>query len=146
VEDGQVLLVGSRSGAMLALCFFALVFGGLTWVLARRMRMRGLSSQVTRWVSISAFAVPMMLIYVSSMRGFYEAEARGSGVSLTGLFPTIRTYVDRASVARVDATPWQRGTWRVHIVLATGEDRVSAQTSKEVATAAADALRVQLVR
>ena len=146
MEDGQVLLVGSRSVAMLALCFFALVFGGIAWALARALRARGRSSQSSRWVCVALFVLPLALIYVTSMRGFYEAEARASGVALTGLLPTARTYVDGGSVARVDATPWRRGTWRVHIVLSTGEDRVSAQTSKDVATAAADALRAQLVK
>jgi hypothetical protein len=145
VEDGQVLLVGSRSGAMLALCFFALVFGGVAWALARALRNRGRSPQAVIWTALAVFGVPVALVYASSLNGFYEVEARASGVTLTHLLPSLRTYVDRAAVTRVDARPAYRGTWRVHIVLTSGEDRISAQTSKAVATTVAGELGRQLV-
>ena len=145
MEDGQVLLVGSRSSAMLALCFFALVFGGVAWALWRAMLNRGRSPKVALWTSIAVVTVPMALVYASSFNGFYEAEARASGVTLTQLLPSLRTYVDRAAVTRVDARPAYRGTWRVHIVLTSGEDRISAQTSKAVATTVAGELSRQLI-
>ena len=145
MEDGQVLLVGSRSGAMFALGLFALMFGGAAWALARTMRNRGRSPQAVLWTSLAVFTVPVALVYASSLNGFYAVEARASGVALTHLLPSLRTYVDRAAVTRVDARPAYRGAWRVHIVLTSGEDRISAQTSKAVATTVAGDLGRQLL-
>ena len=145
MEDGQVLLVGSRIGAMIALCFFALASGGVAWALARALRNRGRSPQVVLWTALAVFGIPVALVYATSLNGFYEAEARASGLTLTHLLPSLRTYVDRAAVTGVDARPAYRGTWRVHIVLTSGEDRISAQTSKDVATTVADELRRQLI-
>jgi hypothetical protein len=121
------------------------VLGGVAWAIARAMLNRGRSPQVALWTSLAVFSVPMALVYASSLNGFYEAESRASGVTLTYLLPSLRTYLDRAAVTRVDARPAYRGTWRVHIVLTSGEDRISAQTSKTVATSVAGELGRQLI-
>jgi hypothetical protein len=145
MEEGQALVIASRSGAMLALCFFMLVFGGIAWALVGSLRNRGVSQNVGTLVFLTLFTVPVTLIYASSLHGFYEVEARASGIRLTYLLPALSTYIDRAAVTRVEAQPAARGQWRVHVLMATGEERSSAPASQSVAADVADALRAQLV-
>jgi hypothetical protein len=134
--EGDILSVGSRSGATLAALFFLVLFAGLGTTVAGSLRGRGTSTRAAVLAGVLAFAVPMSLLYAGSLGGFYEIEATRDGATLVPLLVVGADRVERGGVARVEARPTFKNRWRVHVVLNSGEELASAQSSRDTASRA----------
>ena len=119
---------GSRSGSWTALVMFALMFGVLGWSVARavRRRSRETAGGVANAVGILLFVGPLLVIWTSSLGGFYTAQAGGRILRLHFLLPGARTDILLTEIVVVEARPAHRGRWRMLIVSATGQHHESA--------------------
>jgi hypothetical protein len=116
--------VGSRSGSLFALLIFAAIFSVLGFLVARRLR-RALQGHAPRLVAPALagwlmFLTPVVLLYLSSLDGFYDMYTMNDGVRLAYFAPAITSDVRWADVRRIEAVPQYRGTWRLRIVTDTG--------------------------
>jgi hypothetical protein len=116
--------VGSRSGSLVALLFFAAIFGLLGFLVARRLRRtphgqapRPVMPALAGWVM---FLTPVALLYLSSLDGFYDLYTMDDGVRLAYFAPAITSDVRWTDVRRIEAVPQYRGTWRLRIVTDNG--------------------------
>jgi hypothetical protein len=124
VTPALLLSIGSRSGSLAALLFFAVIFGGLAAIIARRLRRArpgrlpgGMMPAIAGW---TIFLLPVTLIYVTSLDGFYDAHLTPDGVRLRYFVPMITADVGWQDVRQVEAVPQYRGTWRLRIVTGGG--------------------------
>ena len=131
--------VSSRGGALVALAFFALIFGSLGFLVSRRLARDG-GGVIARLTGLALFAGPMALLYVTSLAGFYDISLGPDTWQLRPLVPAFGVSVPAASIRRVDKVPAYRGTWQLRIVAA---DRVhlSASARRDAVDAALTRLR-----
>jgi hypothetical protein len=96
-----VLEFGSRSGSWFALGVFTLMFGVLGFAVAREVRLRthGTRAALGRLLGLSLFVIPVSLIYVSMVGGFYEAEIAGNTIRLRYFVPNVVTELPAAIVS-----------------------------------------------
>jgi hypothetical protein len=141
VEPEAVLLFGSRAGSALALGLFGVLFGALGWGVRRECRRRGVGPRAAAVVGGLLFAGPLVLVYASSLGGFYELRVHADRVESRALLPMLSTRTERADLARVDEEPAFRGRWRLVLVDASGGRRESATASREAVESAARLLR-----
>ena len=122
-----ILEFGSRSGSWFALCLFTTIFAILGWGIAREVRRRsdGARLMSRRVLGLALFLGPVVLIYASSLGGFYEAEVDGPILRLHYLFPasTVETPLSDVSAR---ARPWARGRWRLVVATPSGAEYESA--------------------
>jgi len=116
--------LGSRSGSVFALLFFAAIFGALGTLAARRLRRSRDGQRPNRAtraiVGVSIVAGPLVALYMSSLDGFYDIHTMSGALRLAYLVPTVAADIRCSDVRRVDAVPQYRGTWRLRIVTARG--------------------------
>jgi hypothetical protein len=134
---------GSRSGSWLALCLFAALFGVLGWGVSRELRQRAGATGVARGVGLLLFLGPVVLVYASSLSGFYEAEVDGTMLRLRYLLPC-HTEIPLVEVSAVEPIPWYRGRWRLQVVARSGQRHESATWHRTAVFASAARLQ-QLV-
>jgi hypothetical protein len=112
-----VLQCGSRSGSWFALGLFAAMFGALGWGVAREIRLRSkANSGIARVLGLALLIGPVMMVYASSLSGFYEAEVEGQTLRLHYLFPQVVTELALADVVTARPIPAIRGRQRLQIV------------------------------
>jgi hypothetical protein len=92
------------------------------------------------------FAVPMLLVYSSSLSGFYELRMSRTEAALTYLVPVPTELIGKSVVQHAEARPAFRGQWRVHVALASGEERQSALCDRESAASIARQIQALIVR
>lgn len=126
--SGVTLEFGSRSGSWAAVVLFTVLFAVLRWVAMREIARRSPASGagIARAVGLSLFVGPLALVWASSLGGFYMAEADTNVLRLHYLFPGTRTELPLTEIAAVEARPWYRGRWRLHVVSTGGDRYVSA--------------------
>ena len=116
--------LGSRSGSLLALLLFAVMFGALGFLVARRLRRprngRRPQRAMPAVVGCSIFLGPLIALYASSLDGFYDMYTMSDGVRLRYFVPAVTADIRWTEVRRVEAVPQYRGTWRLRIVTAVG--------------------------
>jgi hypothetical protein len=140
-----VLHVGSRGGGYAALLFFSVIFATLGGVVAweyRKQRPGGPGPAVLAGVAV--FLGPLMLVYYSSLNGFYEAELSPTHLELRYLPPFSGERVAWSEISRAEARPVYRGSWRVHLVLASGGELESAASNRDSIEAATRRLQAQI--
>jgi hypothetical protein len=143
--DSFVLEFGSRAGSWMALAFFAAVFGGAGYAVARALS-RARADVGARWAraaGASVFAGPVVLVYVTSVAGFYDLELRQDVLRLRGLIRST-SEVPLGNVAAVRPVPFHRGTWRLEIHETSGRRHQSATSTRIDVTAAAARLQAAL--
>ena len=115
-----VLEFGSRSGSWFALGVFTLMFGVLGFAVAREVRLRshGMRTGLGRLLGLTLFVLPVSLIYLSMISGFYEAEIDKGTIRLRYFIPGVVTEVPAAS-ASARIVPAYRD--RVRLVIATAD-------------------------
>lgn len=73
-----------------------------------------------------------MLVYYSSLDGFYEAELSPTHLELRYLPPFSRERLAFSEISeRAEARPAYRGSWRVHLILASGGELESATSNRD---------------
>ncbi|MGH9241348.1 MAG: hypothetical protein ACRD3G_25150 [Vicinamibacterales bacterium] len=119
---------GNRSGSWTALALFVVMFGLLGWSVtgAIRQRSRATSRTAARAIGTLLFVGPLLLLWTSSLGGFYVAETDGRILRLHSLLPGIRTEILLKEIALMQARPSHRGRWRLHLVSASGRRYESA--------------------
>jgi hypothetical protein len=118
---------GSRSGSWTALVLFVLLFGVLGWSVARAIRRRSRAGGVAHAVGPFLFIAPLLLVWTSSLGGFYTAETDGRILRLHSLLPGVRAEIMLKDIAVIEARPAHRGRWRMHVV-STTEKRYESAT------------------
>jgi hypothetical protein len=134
VASGPLILeFGSRSGSWFALCLFGTLLGVLGWGVAREIRVRSDRGGgiIARGLGLALFLVPLSLIYVSSLNGFYEAEVEGAVLRLRYLIPAVSSEIPLAEITDVRRTAWQRGKWRLVVDTDSGSTYESATSDRE---------------
>jgi hypothetical protein len=142
VDDSSSLEFGDRLGSMVALTFFVGLFcvlGFVTWWEVRRRAPR--SSILAAVLGTVLFAGPVILIYASSLGGFYRAEFRGDSLVLGYLYPGA-VEMSVAEVQEIRVAPAFRGRWRLQIVRSGGAEYQSATWHRDVVDDAAQRLRL----
>ena len=140
-----VLHVGSRGGGYAALLFFSVIFATLGGVVAweyRKQRPGGPGPAVLAGVAV--FLGPLMLVYYSSLNGFYEAQLSPTHLELRYLPPFSRERVAWSEISRAEARPAYRGSWRVHLILASGGELESASSNRDSIESATRRLQAQI--
>jgi hypothetical protein len=123
VESSHAILeFGSRSGSFFALGLFGAMFVVLGWGVAREIRRR--SPPTLRWRGSLAgwllFLLPVILVYCTSLNGFYEAKIGKNELQLLYLMPGWMDVVPLAEISAVEAQYAFRFRWRLHITTVTG--------------------------
>jgi hypothetical protein len=125
--NAVVLQFGSRSGSWFALGLFAAMFGTLGWGVAREIRLRSSrDSGIARVLGLAVVVGPVVMVYASSLSGFYEAQIDGTMLRLHYLFPRVVTEIAIADVVIVRPVPAIRGRQRLQIVDRSGRQYESA--------------------
>ena len=145
LED-QLLEIGSRSGATVALFFFAALFLVLGWAVSKALRRHGISPMMAGVAGFVLFILPMSMIYSSSLSGFYDIERPWSWVTLKHLVPMVTEALPRSAVLRVEARPAFRGQWRVHVTTVAEVERYSALARRDSAIRAARVMKDHLLK
>jgi hypothetical protein len=105
-----------------------------TWCWTRRRRSGG-----------TALALgPFGLIWLTSLNGFYTAELDTQVLRLRYLIPLAKTDVPLTDIAAVEASPWYRGRWRLHVVTTTGQRFESATWDRNAVSDAMSRLKRHL--
>lgn len=122
-----VLHFGSRSGSWFALGLFAAMFGTLGWGVAREIRLRSRAdSGMARALGLALLVGPVVMVYASSLSGFYEAQIDGNILRLHYLFPGVVSEMALADVVMARPIPAIRGRQRLQIVDRAGRQYESA--------------------
>jgi hypothetical protein len=141
IPDANVLELGQRGGSYLALALFASMFAVLGYGVYRESFRRAFCGRQTAAVlGALLFAGPTVLVYGSSLNGFYEAEIRSDLLVLRYLHP-ISTQVRLVDIASIRSAPAFRGRWRLSIVDLRGNEYVSATWHRDAVEAAAARLQ-----
>jgi len=123
---------GSRSGSWFALVLFAVLFAILGWGVAREFRRRAaMAPLLARTFGAALFAGPLLLVYASSLGGFYDAELDGPALRMLFLLPATATETPLTDVTSAEPQPWYRGRWRLVIVASSGARYESATWHRE---------------
>jgi hypothetical protein len=110
------------------------IYGAAAATVASEVLWFGLSSYFfSRRVML--FAAPMVLLYVTSLAGFYDIELGPATWRFRPLVPAFGVSVPAGSVRRVETIPAYRGTWQLRIVTDAGV-HVSASARRDVIDAA----------
>ncbi len=141
VTDAGILSFGDPVGSYVALALFGVLFSILGVGIGRQIRRRlpGRPQQAAA-AGIVVFVGPLLLLYASSLGGFYEAETRGDCLVLRYLHPG-RTELPLADISTVRAAPAFRGRWRLHLAMNDGREYASATWHREEIALAAERLR-----
>jgi hypothetical protein len=140
-----VLHVGSRGGGYAALLFFSVIFATLGGVAAweyHKQRLGGRGPAVL--AGLAVFLGPLMLVYYSSLNGFYEAQLSPTHLELRYLPPFSRERVAWSEISRAEVRPAYRGSWRVHLILASGGELESATSNRDSIESATRRLQAQI--
>jgi hypothetical protein len=114
------------------LCLFTALLGILGWGVAREIGRRAHGSRaLARALGLVLFIGPLLLVYVSSLGGFYRAEVDGSVVRLRYLLPAVTSEIPLAQITRVSEIPWYRGRWRLVVETASGSTYESASWHRQ---------------
>ena len=135
--------LGSRSGSAFALAMFVVLFGAIGLLAARRLARR-IPPIGAIWPRLAAAALvvgPAVLLYATSLSGFYDIEVSDDQWRLRYLLPPVATTIPEDEVQAVEAVPLYRGTWTLHIVTAHG--RYESATGNR---AAVDQARLRLMQ
>ena len=125
--NSVILHFGSRSGSWFALALFVAMFGTLGWGVAREIRLRSKTdSGLARVLGLALLVGPVVMVYASSLSGFYEAQVDGSTLRLHYLFPGVVSEVAVADVVMARPIPAIRGRLRLQIVDRSGRQYESA--------------------
>jgi hypothetical protein len=125
--NSVVLQFGSRSGSWFALALFTAMFGTLGWGVAREIRLRSKAdSGLARVLGLALLVGPVVMVYASSLSGFYEAQVDGQNLRLHYLFPRVAAEIAVADVVIVQPIPAIRGRQRLQIVDRSGRQYESA--------------------
>ncbi|HNY67030.1 MAG TPA: hypothetical protein PKM41_16505 [Deltaproteobacteria bacterium] len=139
-----MIVVGSRSGALFALLFFGSLFGMLGWTLVREALRRGVSPAGARLLGVLSSVLPVLLIWFTSLSGFYGLTVSRDRVTLSYLAPFLTKTLPSSQVRQAEALTAFKLRWRVHLVLASGEEHESALTDRETAELAARLIRARV--
>jgi hypothetical protein len=142
----QVTLVfGSRAGSWFALCLFAALFGSLAFAVSRELhrRPRPVRPVATTCVGVLLFLVPVLLIYATSLGGFYEADVDDRVLRLHYLLGAT-SEVPLSEVKAVRTVPSYRGRWRLEITSASAKRYKSATWHQRPVAESARLLRSAL--
>jgi hypothetical protein len=122
-----VLQFGSRSGSWFALGLFTAMFGTLGWGVAREIRLRSpRDGAMGRILGLAMVVGPIVMVYASSLSGFYEAQIDGTMLRLYYLFPRVVSEMPIAEVSTVRPIPAIRGRQRLQIIGRSGQQFESA--------------------
>ena len=125
--NSVILQFGSRSGSWFALGLFTAMFGTLGWGVAREIRLRSnADSGIARVLGLALLVGPVVMVYASSLSGFYEAHVDGQIVRLHYLFPRVVTEIAVADVVIVQPIPAMKRRQRLQIVDRSGRQYESA--------------------
>jgi len=125
--NSLVLHFGSRSGSWFALGLFMAMFGTLGWRVAREIRLRSkTSSGMARALGLALLVGPVVMVYASSLSGFYEAQVEGGTLRLRYLFPHVVAEIALADVVMARSIPAIRGRQRLEIIVRSGRRYESA--------------------
>jgi hypothetical protein len=127
-SSATILEFGSRSGSFFALGLFGGIFAIIGWGVAWEIRKR--SPPKLRWRGPLAggllFLLPVILVYSTSLNGFYEAEVQGNELRLYYLMPICVDVLRLSEISDVEAEYAFRFRWRLHITTALGRRYESA--------------------
>jgi hypothetical protein len=125
--NSLVLHFGSRGGSWFALGLFVAMFGTLGWSVAREIRLRSkTSSGMARALGLALLVGPVVMVYASSLSGFYEAQVDGATLRLHYLFPHLVAEIALADVVMARPIPAIRGRQRLQIIVRSGRQYESA--------------------
>ena len=136
---------GSLSGSWLTLGFFAAMFAGLGWVIARAIRQRTGERAAARVCGGLVFLVPVTLLWMTTVNGFYSVETMPDRLRLTYL-SGLTTELVFSDVALVNEQPWYKGRWRLVIIDGAGRRYESATSDRTVVDRAVHGLNAALGR
>jgi hypothetical protein len=83
----------------------------------------------------------MLLLYASSLGGFYVAEVEGPVLRLRYLLPAARLEIPLTDIAAVESIPWYRGRWRLEVVAMSGKRYESATSRRHAVSESAEGLK-----
>jgi hypothetical protein len=141
-----IIEIGSRSGALFALVFFGSIFGMLGWIAVREARNRGVGKAAARILGVLVCVAPVLLVCLTSLNGFYGLTASQDKVTLTYLVPFVTETLDASQVQKAEARPAFKLKWRVHLVLASGEEHRSALSNRKSAEIAVRLIQARVTR
>lgn len=141
VGELMILEFGSRTGSLIALSIFGLAFCALGWTMGRNFRkpMHSIS------IAIVVFIFPMVLIYKSSLGGFYEAELQDDRVYLHFLLSPFTRSLPLDGIREIDAIPAFKGRWRMEIRMLDGRQYESATWNRQAVRESALRMRERLL-
>lgn len=135
MTDAILLMFGSRSGSLFALVLFGSMFALLAWAVARTTR-----RPLQAFIAGLLFSLSLLvLLYASSLDGFYEARVRDGEVSLSFLLWPYVTRIPLEEISEIRAVPAFKVSWRLEIHTRDGrrfksatENRVDVRESEKV--------------
>jgi hypothetical protein len=140
-ENPLIWEFGSQSGTWFALCFFAVLFGVLGWSVSREIRRRAPGATRSAYgIGVVLSLGPMLLLYASSLGGFYVAEVEGPVLRLRYLLPAARLEIPLTDIAAVESIPWYRGRWRLEVAVS-GKRYESATSRRHAVSESAEGLK-----
>jgi hypothetical protein len=142
-----VLHFGSRSGSWFALALFSAMFGTLGWGVAREIRLRSnANSGIARVLGLALLVGPVVMVYASSLGGFYEAQIDGNMIRLHYLFPRLVSEIALGDVVMTRSIPAIRGRQRLQIIDRAGRQYESATWHRDSIAQSAARLKELLPR
>jgi hypothetical protein len=96
---------------------------------------------VARGLGLLLSLGPTVLVYASSLSGFYDAEVDGPVLRLRYLLPVIQSEIPLGEVSAIEPIPWYRGRWRLRVVAKSGERYESATWHRAAVSDSAVQLR-----
>jgi hypothetical protein len=134
--------LANRAGSATALVLFGTLFLVLVWGVVREMRTRSAMSAGAGFVfGTLGFGALIVLLYASSLNGFYEVHVADDEVKLRYLFPQLSTTIPIATVAQVSAVPSYKSLWRLRIQVNSGRVFESTRSNRNAVNATTERLR-----
>jgi hypothetical protein len=129
--------LGSTSGATVAFVAFLILSLGISMVLyavlvrrsSRHEPFQGTSAvrvPFAALLSTGVFALLFGVMYVTTLRGFYQVELLDDEVRLYYLFPEHTVTVSRLELTQAERIPVHRGRWQLRLRTHQGETYQSA--------------------